>query len=339
MSPGPDGYATDMTSFWFSASHEQFGPRDLLEQAVAAERAGFDGVGCSDHFQPWWPGGESGHAWVWLGAAAQALERVPVGTGVTALVHRYHPAVVAQAFMTLEAMYPGRVFLGVGSGEALNEVPCGADWPPVGEQIRRMDVALDAIERLWDGEAVTVDDWFSCRDAVLHTRAATRPKLYISAFGPEAARVAGRHGDGIWTLGDAESVPGILDAYRESCAEHGREPGEVILHSGVAWAEDEDALMEGARGWRGTQPPEVYAEDIHTPEDIQAFAAPRIDDDALRRGFIVSSDPAEHVARVRGLVEMGATTVCLQNISGADPMGTIRLYAEEVLPAMERPRV
>jgi coenzyme F420-dependent glucose-6-phosphate dehydrogenase len=119
-------------------AHEQFPPDHLLRQAVEAEAAGFDGIGCSDHLQPWWEGGESGNAWVWLGAAAQATERVALGTGVTPPGPRYHPALIAQAWATLEVMYPGRPYLGFGSGEALNEAPLGQGWPSVGAQIERM---------------------------------------------------------------------------------------------------------------------------------------------------------------------------------------------------------
>src|SRR3954464_12491893 len=118
-----------MTSYFHFCADEQFPPQDLLKQAVEAEQAGFDGIGCSDHLQPWWEPGESGHAWVWLGAAAQATERGPIGTGVTSTAARYPPGLIAQAWATLERMYPGRAFLGLGSGEALNEVPVGDEWP------------------------------------------------------------------------------------------------------------------------------------------------------------------------------------------------------------------
>ena len=142
-----------MTQFWFAASTEEFPPSEMVEQARAAERAGFDGLGASDHFAPWWPDGQGSQAWVTLAAIGQHTT-LPLGTGVTPIIHHYHPAVVAQAFMSMQELYPGRVFLGAGSGEALNEVPCGADWPSVGEQIERMDQALDVITRLWAGETV-----------------------------------------------------------------------------------------------------------------------------------------------------------------------------------------
>lgn len=327
--------ASSLPEFWFSGSHEQFTPSQLLEQAIAADAAGFDGIACSDHFAPWWPEGESGQAWAWLGAAGHATTAKRLGTGVTAPVHRYHPAIVAQTFMTLEDLFPGRVFLGVGSGEALNEIPCGADWPSAGEQIARLDQALDVIRRLWDGETVTADHgWFAVKDARLYSRAARRPDLYVSAFGPQAAAVAGRHGDGVWTLADPGKGGEIISAYRDAAQRHGSEPGKVILHTGIAWARDEAAVLDGSRGWRGTQPPEVYTDPIGTPQEIQAFAEPRVDDAALQRGFVISSDPTEHVRRILALVEQGPDVICLQNVSGADPLGTISLYADEILPAV-----
>src|SRR3954465_4988865 len=144
-----------MTRFFLGAPQEQFPPEDLLRQAVEAESAGFDGVSTSDHLQPWWEGGESGHTWPWLGAAGQATSTVPLGTGVTAVGSRYHPVLIAQAWMTLERLFPGRPYLGFGSGESLNGSPLGADWPPVGEQIERMEEALELIDRLFNGERVT----------------------------------------------------------------------------------------------------------------------------------------------------------------------------------------
>ncbi|HEY2438204.1 MAG TPA: LLM class flavin-dependent oxidoreductase, partial [Solirubrobacteraceae bacterium] len=250
---------------WFSASHEEFPPSVLLEQARAAERAGFEGIGCSDHFAPWFPDGQSGHAWVWLGAVGQG-SRGPLGTAVTPVIHRYHPAVIAQAFMTLEELHPGRAFLGAGSGEALNEVPLGLDWPEPYAMLERFDRGLEAITRLWDGETVTMDGgWFQLREARLYTRATTRPKLYVSAFGPRAARIAARHGDGLWTLGDPEQAPGVIEAYRTACAELGREPGTIILQSAIAWAASQEQAQAGARRWKPTQLPEVYSEDIHDP--------------------------------------------------------------------------
>ena len=125
--------------YWVQLATEQFPPSAVVRQAQEAERAGFDALNVSDHLQPWWEPGESGHAWALLGAIGQATSKVGVGTGVTAPVYRHNPTVVAQFAATMEELCPGRAYLGIGSGEALNESPCGMDWPPVGEQVERMD--------------------------------------------------------------------------------------------------------------------------------------------------------------------------------------------------------
>src|SRR4051812_1973959 len=169
------------TRYFFGASHEHFPPEALLQQAVAAERAGFDGISASDHLQPWWEPGESGHTWPWLGAAGALTERVQLGPGITPPGKRYHPALIAQAWMTLERMFPGRMFLGTGSGEALNEVPVGDDWPSVSDQIERMDEALGYTRRLWDGETITEEGRFlKLRDCRLHPLAERRPPIWVS---------------------------------------------------------------------------------------------------------------------------------------------------------------
>jgi len=321
--------------YWFATSTEEFTPSEMLEQAKAAERAGFDGLGTSDHFAPWFPNGQAAQAWVYLGALGQVTQSM-IGTGVTPIVHHYHPGLVAQAFMSLEELYPGRVFLGAGSGESVNETPLGMDWPPYEEQRRRLETGLEAITRLWNGETVTMDaGWFSLKDAKLWTRAKTKPKLYVSAFGPQSAQVAARFGDGLWTMGDPEQAPEIIDAYREACDEYGRQPGEIIFQAGFAWADDERAAIEGARHWKPTQLPEVYVDDIADQDDMQRRADVQMSDEQFaREGFLISSDPDEHVERIREMERAGATVICLQLIGRADPFGSIRTYGERVLPVL-----
>jgi coenzyme F420-dependent glucose-6-phosphate dehydrogenase len=321
-------------------AHEQFPPEDLLRQAVEAERAGFDGIGCSDHLQPWWEPGESGHAWVWLGAAGQATDRVLLGTGVTPPGPRYHPVLIAQAWATLERLFPGRPYLGVGSGESLNESPLGADWPSVGDQIARMEEGLELIHRLFAGERVTHEGrFFRTKEAYLHTRPERRPPIYVSAFGPHAAGVAGRWGDGLWTLADPEKVPEILDAYRAAASDAGREPGEVLIQVGFSWAPDDDRALEGARVWKGAQPEAFYRDDWHDPKAMYEEGERQVSDEQLKESFIISSDPEEHAERLRQVEQMGATIVVAMNNSGADPHGAIKVYAEEVLPALRAARV
>jgi coenzyme F420-dependent glucose-6-phosphate dehydrogenase len=325
--------------YYHFCAHEQFGPDDLLRQAVEAEDGGFDGIGCSDHLQPWWEPGESAHAWVWLGAAAQATRRVPLGTGVTPPGARYHPALIAQAWATLEVMFPGRPYLGVGSGESLNETPVGDDWPPVAAQIERMEEGLELIQRLFDGERVTGGTHFRSVEAYLHTRPERRPPIYVSAFGPQAAAVAGRWGDGVWTLADSDNAPTVIDAYRGAAEDAGREPGEILLQTGFSWAPDDDTALEGARVWKGAQPEEFYRDDWHRPTEMYEHGERQVSDEDLREALIISADPEVHAERVREVERLGASIVVLMNNSGADPHGAIRTYREDVLPALRGARV
>jgi coenzyme F420-dependent glucose-6-phosphate dehydrogenase len=329
-----------MTRYWVQLATEQFPPSELVAQAVAVERAGFDALNVSDHYQPWWEPGHSGHAWTLLGAIGQATDEIPVGTGVTAPVYRHNPAVVAQFAATVEELFPGRAFLGIGSGEALNESPCGMDWPPVGKQVARMEEALELIGALLDGERVDHDGpFFRTKAAYLHTRPERRVPVYVSAFGPRAARVAARLSDGLWTLADPESVPSLIDAYKGECEDAGKEPGEIILQAGFSWAGDEETALEASRVWKATMPDEYYTDDWHDPNAMYEKAESEISDEEFREQYIVSSDPEHHAGRVREIEKLGATVVCLQNGSGADPLGALGVYGESVLPSLRGARV
>jgi coenzyme F420-dependent glucose-6-phosphate dehydrogenase len=321
-----------MTRYFIGTSQEEFPPEELLRQAVAAEAAGFDGISSSDHLQPWWEPGESGHTWPWLGAAGQATKTIPLGTGVTSTGARYHPALIAQAWMTLERLFPGRMFLGIGSGEALNEVPVGDDWPSVDDQIARMDEALDIIDRLWKGEKLSEQGrFYATQDTKLHTLADRRPPIWVSAFGPKAAEVAGRRGDGLWTLPDPESTPDVIDAFHSA---RGDDRGEIVFQALFSWAPTDEAAMESARKWKGAQPDDHYTDDWHRPSQMYLHGESEMSDEEFAENAIVSSDAEVHVERIRELEKLGATVIVLQNNSGADPLGAIRFYGEHVLPAL-----
>jgi coenzyme F420-dependent glucose-6-phosphate dehydrogenase len=324
-----------MTRHFFGASHEHFPPEALLEHAVVAEQAGFDGISASDHLQPWWEPGESGHTWVWLGAAGHATG-LPLGSGVTSTGARYHPAMIAQAWATLERMFPGRPFLGIGSGEALNEVPVGDDWPSPGDQIARMDEALSMIDRLWKGETIDEDGrFYRARDLKLHSLPERRPPIWVSAFGPQAAEVAGRWGDGLWTLPDPESTPEVLDAYREARRKAGKDgDGEIVFQALFSWAETDEQALESARRWKGAQPADHYTRDWHKPQAMYEHGEREMSDEEFMENAIVGSDPAHHVERLRELEELGATVIVLQNNSGADPVRALEVYGESVLPEL-----
>jgi len=323
-----------MTRYFYGASHEEFPPEALLRHAVAAERAGFDGIGCSDHIQPWWEPGESGHAWAWLGATAQATEKVPFGTAVTAPGARFHPALIAQAWMTFERMFPGRPYLGIGSGEALNEVPVGDDWPSTADQIARLDEALDIIDRLWKGETITQDGHFRLKDCKLHTLADRRPPIWVSAFGPQAAEVAGRRGDGLWTLPDPESTPEVIEAYRDAGGD-----GEIVFQALVSWAPSDEEALEQTRKWKGAQPPEHFKDDWHEPRKMYEHGEEEMSDEEFAENIIAASDPEQIAERLRELEKLGGTVITLQNNSAGNVERAIEVLGEQVLPALRGTRV
>ena len=325
--------------YWVALAHERFTPGDLVTQAKLAEDAGFDGIACSDHLAPWWTAETAptsgGNAWVWLGAAANATRRAAIGTGVTALVHRYNPVVVAQQVATLEALAPGRAFLGVGSGEAMNEVPAGMEWPSVAEQLERTEEALTIVTRLLDGETVDVaGKHFRARGAKLHFRVPRRPPVYMSAFGPQAAEIAGRLADGIWTLGDPQKAPQVIEAYRRSCERAGRAPGEVILQTLVSWAPDDDRALENMREWKGTLVDAHYSDDVHDPAEIYRNGEEQVSDAKLKAMASVGSDPSTHVKNLKMLRRMGATVVVGMNCSGDDADEALRVFGRDVLPQL-----
>src|SRR3954453_13674689 len=321
--------------YWLGVAHEQFPPEDLLQQAREGERAGFDGIACADHLQPWWERGGAGHAWVWLGATGQATEKVALGTAVTPPGPRYHPALIAQAWATLERLFPGRPFVGIGSGESLNESPLAAIWPRVPEQVERMEEGLEIIRRLFDGERLSYDGrHFQTDEAILHTRPNRRPPIYVSAFGPKAAGVAARWADGLWTLADPETAPDVIDAYKSACEDAGKEPGEIVLQVQFSWAEDDDTALEAARVWKGAQPDEYYTDDWHHPQKMYEHGEETVSDDDLKEALIISSDPEAHAERARGGEQLGATTIAAMNVSGADPHKAVEVYGGKVLPAL-----
>jgi coenzyme F420-dependent glucose-6-phosphate dehydrogenase len=310
-----------------------------LEQAIAAEEAGFDAVCCSDHLAPWWspaqgPSAACGNPWVWLGAAGQATKQVSLGTAVTSLVHRYNPVVIAQQVATLESMCPGRAFLGVGSGEAMNEVPAGMQWPSVGEQLARTEEALTIIARLLDGHTVNFSGRYFRADAArLYLHNDRRPPIYMSAFGPEAAEIAGRLADGVWTLADPRQAPAVIAAYRRGAESAGREPGEIVLQSMASWASDDETALASSREWKGTLVDENYTEPISDPAEVGTRGA-EVSDLTFTTMGLISADPDTHVRKIKAMQQLGATAIVVMNISGSDPVGMIRTYGRDVLPKL-----
>lgn len=328
-----------MPKYYAALAHERFQPDELLKQASAAEAAGFDGVCCSDHLAPWWTDETaptaSGNGWVWLGAAARETKRCDLGTAVTGIVHRYNPVVVAQQAATLELLAPGRSFLGVGSSEAMNEVPAGMTWPSPEEQLARTEEALIVITRLLDGQVVNVDGrFFKASGAVLYSQPARRPPVYLSAFHEGAAELAAKYADGLWTLGDPLQAPKLIKTYKDACGDNGKEPGTILLHAVFSYAADDEKALEQAREWKGTMVDRHYTDDVHDPAEIHRNGETEVPDGLFTKQVICSSDPGHHVQRIKAIEKLGADVVVLMNVSAGDPESALRVYGEQVLPKL-----
>jgi coenzyme F420-dependent glucose-6-phosphate dehydrogenase len=324
-----------MTRYYLGCVHEQNPPDLLLTCAVEAGRVGFDGVACSDHFQPWWEPGQAGQAFVWLSAALQATRHVPFGTAVTSSLHRYHPALVAQVFATLEVMYPGRVFLGIGSGESLNESPFGGEWPSPRGQLEALEEALVLILRLFDGERVDHDGrFFRTKGAFLHTRPRRRPPIYVAAFKPGVARLAGRYADGLLTAADPDVLATIEDPWRSAADDARRDPGELFLQAAFSWAPDDDTALAQSQVFKGAAPAEFFTNDCHDPRAMYRHGAATVSDEEFVRRNIVASDPREHAERLREAERLGATIISCANLSGQNALEAVRIYGEHVLPQL-----
>jgi coenzyme F420-dependent glucose-6-phosphate dehydrogenase len=321
--------------FGYDAPQEQFPPDKLLDYAVLAERAGFEAIGTSDHFHPWaHTEAHCGFAWTWLAAAAERTRSAKVGTMVTAPTLRYNPAVVAQAFASLEWVYPGRVFFGAGVGEALNETPVGVKWPGPRERIERLDEALGVMRMLWSREFVSFSGkYYSLSKANLYTKPRAPIPIYVAAGGPRTAELAGRRGDGMVVLPAALQKHGkvLFERFKEGAKAEGKDPtGTMATLLNASYDEDLDVALEGARFWRVTAIPAHFNYDIYDPREIEADSW-AVGDDALRRARLVTTSAEEHISAIERLIKDGIELFFIMNVS-KHPEKLFKLYEEKVIP-------
>ncbi len=320
----------------YAAMLEQFGPIEVTEYTVAAEEAGFRGVMAADHFQPWVPAqGQAPFVWNVLTAMAERT-RGDLGPGVTCPSFRFHPAIVAQASATLAAMYPGRHWLGLGSGEALNEHVTGGYWPEAPERLERMWEAVELIKKLFTGKDVKHRGaYFRMETARLWTMPDTPPPIYIATAGPLTAKRAGRMVDGIITPGaTVEKITGLFDRFDAGAREAGRESGsqEKILQLHLSWAPtDEEALANAVNEWPngGMKFPK---QDIRSPHDFAQMAKLVRPEDFEGR-MLITSDLDAHRADIQRYLDLGVDRIYLHNV-GRNQTEWIEAFGRDVLPKL-----
>lgn len=302
---------------------------------MAAEAAGFDGLSVSDHFLPWQDNqAHAAHAWLTLAAAGQRTTRLHLATSVTCPTYRVHPAQVAHAFATLGALYPGRVALGVGTGEALNEMSAGGGWAPYRERAQRLVEAIRLIRQLWSGTWVDFDGrYYRVRNARIYDLPAEPVPIYVAASGPQSARIAGQEGDG-WITDPATTHdrPEVRQSFEAAAREAGKNPQAleriVELYAVVG---DRDEALESARLWRFL-PAFDQIIDRSDPREIQRLAETHVSLDRVIERWTVSPRASDHIEAIRWLVQLGATRVYVHSPQ-RDQHRVIEFYGRAVLPA------
>ncbi len=326
----------------YKASTEQFDPTQLLDWVVEAECRGFDSVSASDHFHPW--RNDDVHCfsvWPWLGAVGARTRRIHFGTGVTCPTLRYNPAVIAEHAATLGAMFPGRFWLGLGTGEALNEKATTGCWPGYTERHERLAEAMQIIRRLWDGEHLTYRGrYFQTRDAHLYTRPSTAVPLIVGAAGPRSTRLAGQYGDG-WVV---PASRGPVDYYRDVLipalqqgARNAHRDPHLLTKAVELYVIDTDNPAEAladARFWASTLLDDRDKYGVYDPRDLQKYAS-RLDDKTVTNRCLISADPTDHVAFAERFIQLGFTHLFF-HAPGPHQGRFLEFYGKEVLPRVRQ---
>ncbi|HYM84560.1 MAG TPA: TIGR03557 family F420-dependent LLM class oxidoreductase [Candidatus Dormibacteraeota bacterium] len=326
-----------MTTIGYAAMLEQFHPTELLDWCTQAEAAGFSaGFMVSEHFHPWTPHqGNAAFAWSFMGALGQRTS-LRFGTAVTCPGFRYHPAVIAHAAATLGAMYPGRFWLGLGAGEALNEHVVGGVWPEIGVRSNMMFEAVELIGKLFSGDVVRHrGEHFTLESAKLYTRPEQRVPIYIATAGPVNAKRTGRYADGMITVGAAdEKIKLLWEKCDEGCREAGRPVGTPkLLQLHVSWARtDEEAIEQAVREWPNGGMP-FPKQDIKNPEDFAAMAKMVRPEDFKNR-VLMTSDLRAHIEHIQHYVDMGFDEIHLHNV-GRNQAEFVEVFGREVLPELK----
>lgn len=311
-------------------------PAKSLEYAVLAEQVGFEMFGASDHFYPWTHTGKGcAFAWTWLSAVAARTKRPPVGTVVTAPILRYNPTIIAQAFATMEQMFPGRVFLGLGAGEAVNEVPAGCPWPSPAERVKRLEEAMIIIKSLWTKEETTFDgEYFRLKKTRLYAKPIGHIPMLLAAGKQKTLELAGKYSDGLI------AVPQLTDPYTMSTFESaarkaGRDPSKLVRHLnfGVSYDKDYDKAMSACMQEAATLLPFLFKYEVSDPKEVESYSH-FINPEELAKNWLITTDPEDCVKVIEKYTKAGFTHYHVQSIS-PDEEGFVRMMGEKVIPSFK----
>lgn len=330
----------DMLQLGWKAGTEQYEPNELLDYAVEAEAAGFDSVAASDHFHPWAEKGQASFVWSWLGAAAARTKNIVLGTSVTCPILRYHPAIIAQAVATLACLAPKRFFLGLGTGEALNEYSACAQWPSYNIRREQLLEAIVLMRALLSGEKVTHRGiWYKTRRAKLYTRPSEPVPIYIASMVPNSATFAGRHSDGLITVGglDTDTYKAIFKNFGAGAKEAHKDGKRMpkMIELAVEYTDDEEKAIAVRKAyWAGTKVPAMFTERIYTPEMSERNGSV-VGSEAIKKSTCISDDPYEHVRHAQRYIDLGFDHLIFHS-ADPDQAKFIEAYGRDVLPKLRQ---
>ena len=357
-----------LLGYW--ASQEQYSMQNLLEFVSQAERGGFTSVLTSDHFHPWWhDNGFGNFTWVWLGVAAERTKKMKFTTGVTAAVYRYNPGIIAQAFASLDVLYPGRIGLGVGTGEAMNEVPLGFDWPEAAIRLDRAKEAIQIINKLWGKDyrkqvpstAVTTTTnteskekhnnsvrdsgrnnantvnfegkYFRLKDARLYTPPSTDIPLYMAASGSDAIKIAAKYTNGLISTSKPDNAKGTFDIFNQAAEEGGKDPAtlEKIAKPKISYSEDYDKALKSCEFWRSSLIENMFDVNISDPVKLQKKAKQEVSDEKLKHSTLIVTRIDDLIKPIEDYFDSGFTQVFTHSTS-PDEKEFIQKFTKNVLP-------
>jgi coenzyme F420-dependent glucose-6-phosphate dehydrogenase len=341
----------NVVGYW--ASQEQYSMQDLFKFVAEAEKGGFNSCLTSDHFHPWWhDNGYGNFTWVWIAAAAERTKSMRFITGVTAAVYRYNAAIIAQAFASLDVLYPGRIGLGIGTGEAMNEVPLGFDWPSADIRLARTTEAIQIIKNLWDAgrrgkrRSSTIDNdndsgfvdfggqYFKIRDAKLYTPPfSEKIPLYMAAVGEQATKTAAKYTDGLITLTKPDKSKEIFDIFDKAAREEGKDPDslEKIAKPKISYSEDYDEALKSTEFWRASLLQDVFNLDISDPRELEQKAKDEVLDEKLKESTLIITSIDDCIKALEEYFKAGYTRLYPHSTS-PDEIKFIRDFSAKILP-------
>ncbi len=339
--------------YW--VSQEQYSMQDLIRFTIEAEKGGFTATMTSDHFHPWWhDGGYGNFTWIWLAAAAERTKNMKFITGVTSPVYRYNPAIIAQAFASLDVLYPGRIGLGIGTGEAMNEVSVGFDWPSAEIRLKRTKEAIQIIKKLWnkkenkipisdsnmsqnngnnDGFLNFEGEYFTIKDAKLYTPPSTNIPLYMAASGLKAIQTAAKYTDGLISISKPDKAKEMFTIFDKAALEEGKELKNLqkIGKPKISYSEDYDKALKSSEFWRAGEIDDVFDTEINDPRKLQQKAKQDVSDKKLQESTLIVTSIDDLIKPLEEYFNIGFTQVYLHSTS-PDEMDFVQKFCSKILP-------